>query len=138
MGLQTEDLVMVALSIVDDQPPNSIQPELTDGIHLRWAFNQARGFPWYGYYLFRRPHSLGDLERTVIKIDSLTIQPGATTSTSCGGVWSSDSSLRLSTFPPGTTTYTGLDLSGSSFIRLILPTHVSEIVVRIGFLTQAE
>lgn len=55
MALQTRDLVMVALGVVDGQtPPTTEQPTLAGGIHLRWAFERSRGFPWYGYYLFRR------------------------------------------------------------------------------------
>ena len=56
MGLQTSDLVMVALGVNGDAPPIALQPRLVDGIHLRWASPRARAFPWYGYYLFRRPH----------------------------------------------------------------------------------
>jgi hypothetical protein len=56
MGLQTSDLVMVALGVSGDTPPIALQSKLVDGIHLRWAFPRPRGFPWYGYYVFRRPH----------------------------------------------------------------------------------
>lgn len=56
MPLQTENLGMVGLGVVNDQPPHPIQPPLVDGIYLRWAFDPARGFPWHGYYLFRRLH----------------------------------------------------------------------------------
>src|SRR5262245_12561828 len=56
MGLQTSDLVMVALGVNADAPPIALQPRLVDAIHLRWASPRARAFPWYGYYLFRRPH----------------------------------------------------------------------------------
>jgi hypothetical protein len=45
---------MVALGTQGDTPPNSLQPPLKDGIHLRWSFDPEKGFPWYGYYLFRR------------------------------------------------------------------------------------
>src|SRR5688572_4388793 len=54
MGLQSGVVSMVALPIVGDTPPNAIQPPLPDGVHLRWSFQPARGFPWHGYYLFRR------------------------------------------------------------------------------------
>jgi hypothetical protein len=56
MALQASDLVMVALGVDGDAPPLALQPPLVDGFHLRWAFPRAHGFPWYGYYLFRRPH----------------------------------------------------------------------------------
>lgn len=55
MPFQTRDLWMLVLGIEGDQPPNSIQPPLPDGMHLRWTFDPIKGFPWYGYYLFRRP-----------------------------------------------------------------------------------
>lgn len=61
MALQTRDLVMVALGVLDDQkPPNPEQPPLADGIHLRWSFARKKGFPWFGYYLFRRAHLVGN------------------------------------------------------------------------------
>ena len=59
MPIQTENLVMLALGIMDDFPPNSLQPPLKDGVHLRWAFDRERGFPWHGYFLFRRIHQGG-------------------------------------------------------------------------------
>lgn len=60
MALQTENLVMIGLGIRDDQPPDVVQPQLKDGIHLRWAFQRDLGFPWYGFHLLRRPHLAGD------------------------------------------------------------------------------
>jgi len=48
-------LWMLPLGTLGDAPPSHLQPALKDGIHLRWAFGPARGFPWHGYYLFRRP-----------------------------------------------------------------------------------
>ncbi|MEY2564996.1 MAG: hypothetical protein QOH88_3189 [Verrucomicrobiota bacterium] len=60
MPIQTDNMVMAALSVVNDQPPNSIQPPLANGIHLRFAFAPERGFPWFGYYLFRRLHTASD------------------------------------------------------------------------------
>ena len=31
------------------------QPELTKGVHLRWAFETQLGFPPYGFLLLRKP-----------------------------------------------------------------------------------
>ncbi len=53
MALQTRDLWMLALGIEGDAPPHALQPSIDDGMHLRWAFEPSKGFPWYGYYLFR-------------------------------------------------------------------------------------
>jgi len=61
MTLQTSNLLMVGLGSVGDAPPNSEQPPLVDGIHLRWAFKRELGFPWFGYHLFRRTHDAGTL-----------------------------------------------------------------------------
>src|ERR1044071_5964891 len=56
---------MLRLGVVGDQRPMpDLQPKLPEGIHLRWGFKRDpqpaldRGFPWYGFYLFRR-QSLG-------------------------------------------------------------------------------
>ena len=54
MPFQTRNLWMVGLGTVGDVPPNSVQPALHDGMHLRWTFDPARGIPWFGYYLLRR------------------------------------------------------------------------------------
>lgn len=57
---QKADLSLISISIVGDQPTTSLQPVLPDGIHLRWSFIhqvsplRKPGFPWHGYFLFRR------------------------------------------------------------------------------------
>jgi hypothetical protein len=61
MALQTQNLVMIGLGTQRDVPTNAIQPPLVDGVHLRWAFRRDLGFPWYGFYLYRRPHEGGKL-----------------------------------------------------------------------------
>lgn len=60
MAFQTRDLWMLSLGLEGDSPPNKLQPPVGDGMHLRWAFDPAKGFPAYGYYLFRRPAAKGD------------------------------------------------------------------------------
>ncbi len=54
MALQSNNLVLFGLGVLNDTPPNALQPPLVDGMHLRWAFRHDRGFPWYGFFLFRR------------------------------------------------------------------------------------
>lgn len=61
MALQTSNLIMVGLGSANDVPPNAEQPPLVDAIHLRWAFKRELGFPWFGFYLFRRQHNAGTL-----------------------------------------------------------------------------
>ena len=50
---------MIGLGVLNNQPANSYQAPLVDGIHLRWGFLRELGFPWYGFYLFRRPAQSG-------------------------------------------------------------------------------
>ena len=59
MGLQKADLALAGLSIVGDAQFNPPDEKLADGIHLRWGFEWELGFPWYGFYLFRRVHNPG-------------------------------------------------------------------------------
>lgn len=52
---------MAGLGVAGDQPPDHYQAPLTDGVHLRWSFRRELGFPWHGFYLFRRPSRPGNL-----------------------------------------------------------------------------
>ncbi|HEX7185097.1 MAG TPA: hypothetical protein VF756_24930 [Thermoanaerobaculia bacterium] len=54
MSFNTDALTLLALGIRDDNPVDSDQPPLVDGIHLRWYPRQDLSFPWHGFYLFRR------------------------------------------------------------------------------------
>lgn len=56
MNLQSDDLTGLGIGIIGDQPPLSSQPVVIDGVHLRYAPSFTKGFPWYGFYLFRRLH----------------------------------------------------------------------------------
>lgn len=56
MALQTQNLSMLALEVLNHQPVRPEYPVLKDGIHLRWNSGKQFSFPWYGYYLFRRRH----------------------------------------------------------------------------------
>jgi hypothetical protein len=49
-----DQVTMITLGIRGDQPADPEQPTLVDGIHLRWMPDPDVGFPWYGFYLFRR------------------------------------------------------------------------------------
>jgi hypothetical protein len=59
LSLQTDNLSMIALGVLSNTPPNSYQPALTPGMHLRWGFLPELGFPWHGFYLYRRPARAG-------------------------------------------------------------------------------
>ena len=55
MSFPSRDLSLLALAVRQDMPVDPAQPtRVSDGIHLRWSFSKDRGFPWFGYYLFRR------------------------------------------------------------------------------------
>ena len=139
MSLQSQNLVMIGLGVKDDSPPNSIQPRLVDGIHLRWAFNLESGFPWHGFYLFRRFHR---------KANPLCISQG--TNNLSVGFWqgtelpipnqgriSSDQNLFLSDdFSPVDTVE--FDLKGRNYLSFTLdgPAHLVE--VHIGFRDKGE
>ncbi len=54
MSFNTEALTLLTLGIRGDQPFGSERPALPDGNHCRWFPDQDLGFPWHGFYLFRR------------------------------------------------------------------------------------
>jgi hypothetical protein len=137
MAIQTDHLVMATLGVVDDQPPNPIQPKLKKGIHLRFAFAPERGFPWYGYYLFRRPHAVSDRQCLQPKFDR-DWKPGPSPGIQAdfsGGVFSSDVHLAfLDQFPP--TASPEFDLRSRKYLRfeLLAGDRVREFHVKLGLL----
>ncbi|MET0624190.1 MAG: hypothetical protein ABW250_14500, partial [Pyrinomonadaceae bacterium] len=121
MSLQSDDLSMIGLSVVDDQPPDRYQAPLTDGVHLRWSFRRESGFPWYGFYLFRRPSRAGRaLCLSAVTSGLLKASaPGSKHHTAIG-VLSSDASLVLTDdFAPND--QVEFDLEGRKFLRFKLP-----------------
>lgn len=139
MPLQSGDLVLVGLGVVNGQPPNAIQPKLAEGIHLRFAFARGRGFPWHGYYVFRRPHQqseplcLGPEFRPEWK-------PGPwpdARAVLARGEFNSDVNLAFTDqFPPSGRSE--FDLRGRKFLRVKLspPEAAREFLVRIGLLKE--
>lgn len=120
MPLQTENLVMVGLGSSGNEPPSLLQPRLADGIHLRWAFKQELGFPWHGFYLYRRLHrqvspSVGTDTRDL----SLGLRSSNTLNLSFGQI-TSDENIRLTDdFPaPG---FAEFDLANRRFLRFTWP-----------------
>jgi hypothetical protein len=119
MALQSNRLAMVTLSVLGDKPANALQPMLADGIHLRWASSREVGFPWGGYYLFRREHKEENynLHRACISKDLLALSFVSAELTNSfvfdGGELSSDINFRLVELADGEI---GLDLTESQGI----------------------
>lgn len=88
MGMQSNDLTALGLGVTGDVSPTSLQPHVRDGVHIRYATSFARGFPWFGFYLFRRPR------RT--RLETCLAQ-------------------QLAGLKPGNTGKTGLNFAGVSF-----------------------
>jgi hypothetical protein len=138
MAMQTDNLVMAALGVVDDKPPkNSSQAKLVKGIHLRFAFAPERGFPWYGYYLFRRKHRASE-PRCLSSKFKQEWKPGPWHNVRAdftGGVFSSDADLVfLDQFPPAGRSE--FDLRGRKYLRFELPPgeRAREFHVKLGML----
>jgi hypothetical protein len=131
MALQTSDLVMVALGVDGDAPPLALQPPLVDGIHLRWAFQRAHGFPWYGYYLFRRPHEFRG-ERCLapeLAAHAPGTDLGTSVSTALGMLSSSDPIVVSEVAPPANRVE--ISLESHSTMRLDLPPGEPAFRVRV-------
>jgi hypothetical protein len=129
-------LALLTLGVVgDDRPLRDMQPPLPEGIHLRWGITPERGFPWYGFYLFRRP-SLTSGVATCVAPQLLAAghTPGTvgTTLSLPLGTFDSDQNIRLTEeFPPTNTVE--LDLSGRSFLRFAASTRARRVDIKIGF-----
>src|SRR5215207_8701521 len=135
MTLQTSNLMMVGLGVTGDAPPNSEQPPLTDGIHLRWGFKRELGFPWFGFYLFRRVHEPGTLSWLSRHTGKLPKGTWSSNSfdTPLGRVVSDKNLVLTEDFPPPD--LVELDLANRSFLAVVVPQDepVRRIQTRIGF-----
>ena len=129
-------LALLTLGVVgDSRPLPQLQPPLREGIHLRWAFDPTQGFPWYGFYLFRRITPAGT--PTCASTQFAGLVPGSLSSPDLQialGSFHSDQNLVLTDdFPPAGTVE--FDLSGRSFVSFKLnPGQSSRLInVSIGF-----
>jgi hypothetical protein len=126
---------MVGLGSAKDTPPNSEQPPLIDGIHLRWAFKRELGFPWHGFYLFRRVHDPGTPSWLSQHIGKLPKGPQASNSidTPLGRVFSDQNLVLTEDFPPAD--LVELDLANRNVLGVVFPEAepVRRIETSIGF-----
>lgn len=134
---------MLTLGIEGDAPPNDLQPPVRDGMHLRWAFDPAKGFPWHGYYLFRRRSSLERdehcLRRSLRGHERDDLPPPAPALSTGFGVLTSDQPLVFTDdFPPPGTAE--VDLANRAHLRFDLTagTLGARAEVTIGFRERSE
>jgi len=136
MALQTSNLTLVGLGSAKDTPPNSEQPPLIDGIHLRWAFKRELGFPWHGFYLFRRVHNPGTLSWLSQHTANLSPGPFGSNSldTPLGRVFSDTNFVLTENFPPPPNAVE-FDLANRNVLGMVFPeqTPVRRVDARIGF-----
>jgi len=146
MALQSQNLVMLGLGVEGDSPPNEIQARLVDGIHLRWNMARGLGFPWYGFYLFRRPHRGGTRTKCLknyIQDHHSSLLPGTLPNRELNtlvGLITSDQNLKLTNeFPSPPDELIEFDLSGRGFLLFSrfpdAPLH--KVEMQIGFHSNA-
>lgn len=133
LSFQTDDLTILALGILGDVPVEPDQPPLVNGVHLRWYPRQDLGFPWRGFYLFRRESRprrpvclsplLGDLRPGSSRGTGLETRLGRLSSPQAL-VWTDD-------FAPSGTA----EADGRDGLRFDLPPGVEarHVEVKIGF-----
>ncbi len=132
---QSHQLAMVGQGIQSDAPPIGIQPRLVDGVHLRWASTRAPGFPWYGYFLLRRPSRDQKLTCPTSALRGLSLgNVGSTALTLTLGTFESDQPLVLTDDFPASG-LPELDLAGRAQLTFSLaaPAEASGVVASIGF-----
>jgi hypothetical protein len=126
---------MAGLGSAKDTPPNSEQPPLVDGIHLRWSFKRELGFPWHGFYLFRRVHDPGTLSWLSQHTGKLPKGPWSSNSLDMplGRVFSDQNLFITEDFPP--TDLVELDLANRNVLGVVFPQAepVRRVDTRIGF-----
>jgi hypothetical protein len=128
-------LGMIGLGIEGDAPPVDIQPKLANGVHLRWAARRQLGFPWWGYYLFRR--TSGETKPLCLSPQLRDRKVGDLPGTSLAlefGTFTSDRPVRLTDdFPPSGVLE--VDLAGRAQLRFAVPAGdaASRVELKVGF-----
>jgi hypothetical protein len=141
MTLQTQELVMLGLGIKDDRLGGLQPSELRNGIHLRWAFKRNLGFPYYGFYLFRRHHQEKTKSTCVGNIINSLENIGKSNLLNLDiGQFSSDNTLSLVFALGPSATIRGFDLRNRQYLRFSLPTgkYAYKIKLDIQFFQQTK
>ena len=138
MPLQSDDLTLIALGVQNDVPPFVTEPRipaLVNGIHLRWAFPRPRGFPWFGYYLFRRPYQMRGVRCLAAALHGKPVgSTGSTILVTPDGTFSSDTNIALTDSFPAVGDVE-VDLLNRTYLLFELPAGemAYRVDVRIGF-----
>jgi hypothetical protein len=129
-----ESLTLLALGIRGDQPVDSVQPPLADGVHLRWfPAEQTLGLPWNGFYLFRRESQ--PIHSVCLSTQIGKIRPGQSKDlrlpTRLGTLSSAQPLLFTDDFAPAGT----VEVDLRNPLRFDLPDGVTagRVTVRVGF-----
>jgi hypothetical protein len=125
-------LSMVGLGTLHDLPPNPLQPKHVDAVHLR-AFRPDLGFPWHGFYLYRRNSKRERGSCIGGQLAHLPVGPlNANTWNSGIGIITSDQPLvaREDFRPTGVAEF---DLTGRTFREFITLQIAYSVELQIGF-----
>jgi len=126
-------LAMAALGTLADAPVNPLQPKLVDAVHLRWAFRPELGFPWSGFYLFRRESGEDKRQCLSAQLRRQANLPQNTSqwSTAIGTIRSDHPLALRDDFPPAGVPE--FDLAGRDYLEFLplRPSH--RFYVSIGF-----
>jgi hypothetical protein len=134
MPLQDPNILsMVGLGTLHELPPNPLQPKLVNAIHLRWAFRPDLGFPWHGFYLYRRNSKRETGPCIGAQLAQLPVGPLNTNSWNSGiGIITSDQPLvATDDFPAAGVAE--FDLAGRTFIEFIPLQIAYSVEIQIGF-----
>src|SRR5260370_21695450 len=108
------------MGVAEAPPPIAVHPPLPDGIHLRWASPAEQGFPWDGFYLFRRTHLNGTptlLSSALTNLHKGPL-PTNTLNTPYGQISSDRNLLLTDDFPPSGVVEFDLDNRNSTRFTL--------------------
>lgn len=130
MALQSDNLVAVGLGVLNEVQPGPQQTPLVKGNHLRYATSRERGFPWYGFHIFRRQSREAKpiCCRPPTRKDG--IRAGSLTWETPLGIFFCDSGLKTddSFAPQGQMEF---DLRGRAALRFSLPPGRSAVEFRV-------
>lgn len=131
--MKNPTLKMAALGIEADSPVSPLQPRLDDGIHLRWNIDPDNGFPWGGFYLFRRPHvHMLQCVRSYLAGLKPGALEGSILSTDLGDFHSDRVLVATGCLVP-IGGQVGLDLGGRGFVDFAFCEPACEAQIEIGF-----